>query len=285
MKTMKQNIITKILKAYSIMSKKIASIFIVLSLLGGVLQAQNETMYLWKAGVVVAQYTVNTQVDKVTFVAPFVCGVSSVSDIDGNVYNTVAIGNQCWMKENLKTTKYANGTAIPLVNNVSTWDALTETSKAYCWYNDDIANKATYGALYTWAAAMNGAASTTNNPSGIQGVCPMGWHLPSDAEWTQLTTYLGGESVTGGKLKETGTTYWRDPNNGATNETGFTALPGGYRYNNGTSNHMNMYGRWWSVTEYDASSSMYRGMYHFTIDVYRQYYNKANGLSVRCLRD
>jgi len=212
-------------------------------------------------------------------------GALRLKDIDGNYYNTVKIGTQIWMAENLKTTKYADGTAIPLVNTTSTWDALTATSKAYCWYNDDIANKATYGALYTWAAAMNDAASVTTNPSGIQGVCPTGWHLPSDAEWTQLTTYLGGESDAGGKLKETGTTHWTSPNISATNETGFTALPGGFRSTNGTFSNIGNYGYWWSASEYDTTYAWYRFMYNNVSIVYRSYKNKEVGYTVRCLRD
>jgi len=107
-----------------------------------------------------------------------ICNAQTITDIDGNVYNTVAIGTQKWMKENLKTTKYSDGTAIPLVNNVTSWAALSTTSKAYCWYNDDIANKATYGALYTWAAAMNGTASTSANPSNVKGICPADLQIP-----------------------------------------------------------------------------------------------------------
>jgi uncharacterized protein (TIGR02145 family) len=211
---------------------------------------------------------------------------STVTDFDGNVYNTITIGTQVWMKENLKTTHYANGTAIPLVNTNSTWDALTTTSKAYCWYNDDMVNRATYGALYTWATAMNGEASTTNNPSGIQGVCPTGWHLPSDAEWTQLTTYLGGESVAGYKLKETGTAHWKKPNPGATNETGFTALPGGGRSDNdGGFYAISFYGRWWSATEDNIGRALYRNMHYGTSDVLRNIDNKEMGFSVRCVRD
>jgi uncharacterized protein (TIGR02145 family) len=159
-----------------------------------------------KNGVVAGKFNVNNQVDSVIFYKPISSSSTTVTDFDGNVYNTITIGSQVWMAENLKTTHYSDGTAIPLVTGNSNWDTLTATSKAYCWYNDDVINKATYGALYTWAAAMNGAASVTTNPSGVQGVCPTGWHLPSDAEWTQLTDYLGGTGVAGGKLKESGQT-------------------------------------------------------------------------------
>jgi uncharacterized protein (TIGR02145 family) len=208
-----------------------------------------------------------------------------LKDVDGNLYTTIKIDAQVWMTENLKTTKYADGTTIPLVNTTSTWDALTATSKAYCWYNDDIANKATYGALYTWAAAMNGAASVTTNPSGVQGVCPTGWHLPSDAEWTQLTTYLGDTDVAGGKLKETGTTHWTSPNTGATNETGFTALPGGYRDGSGSFNFIGSLGYWWCATEDDVEFARFRCMYGGSSTVGRGGYRKEVGTSVRCVRD
>ena len=112
-----------------------------------------------------------------------------VKDIDGNVYPTVTIGSQVWMAKNLETTRYPDGTPILLVDTIPAWDALNESSKAYCWYGDEIKNKDTYGALYTWAAAMNGAESSDAKPSGVQGVCPTGWHLPSDAEWTEREEY------------------------------------------------------------------------------------------------
>ncbi|MBI5010148.1 MAG: fibrobacter succinogenes major paralogous domain-containing protein, partial [Bacteroidia bacterium] len=139
---------------------------------------------------------------------------AQVSDIDGNVYQTVTIGTQVWMKENLKTTKLNDGIALPNVIDNAAWAALTTTG--YCWYNNDATTyKSTYGALYNWYAVNTGK------------LCPIGWHVPSDDEWTLLTTFRGGYSVAGGKLKETGTLHWTSPNTGATNETGFTALPGG----------------------------------------------------------
>ncbi len=110
----------------------------------------------------------------------------TVTDIDLNVYQTVQIGDQIWMAENLKTTRYADGSDIPLVEGSVEWDALTATGKAYCWYDNSTTNRDIYGGLYTWSAAMNGAASSEANPSGVQGVCPDGWHLPSDAEWKEL---------------------------------------------------------------------------------------------------
>jgi uncharacterized protein (TIGR02145 family) len=206
-------------------------------------------------------------------------------DGDNNNYSVVEIGTQLWMAENLKTTKYSDDTEIPLINTAGTWSALTETDKAYCWYNDDISNKETYGALYTWAAAMNGAASSNSSPSGVQGVCPTGWHLPSDAEWTTLTTYLGDESVVGGKLKETGTVHWASQNTGATNETGFTALPGGMHYSDGIFYYVGNYGFWFSAMEVSATSAWARYLYHQESNVNRSSNYKRSGFSVRCIKD
>jgi uncharacterized protein (TIGR02145 family) len=265
--------------------KKSIFLSLILFVLAFTINAQNDTMYIMKNGVVAGKFNVNNQVDSVIFYKPISSSSTTVTDFDGNVYNTITIGSQVWMAENLKTTHYSDGTAIPLVTGNSNWDTLTATSKAYCWYNDDVINKATYGALYTWAAAMNGAASVTTNPSGVQGVCPTGWHLPSDAEWTQLTDYLGGTGVAGGKLKESGTTHWTSPNTGATNETGFTALPGGYRNCDGTFYVIGDYGLWWVSEELDSYSAYYRDMYYDTSYVSRYGDYKEVGFSVRCLRD
>ena len=200
---------------------------------------------------------------------------------DGKVYQTVVIGNQVWMAENLAY--------LPSVNMVAdgSEDAAGSYYYVYGYDGTNVAdakatdNYATYGVLYNWTAAMDGEASSTTNPSGIQGVCPAGWHLPSDAEWTELTDYLGGTGA-GGKLKETGTTHWNSPNTGATNETGFTALPGGYRGDNGAFYNVGNYGEWWSATEGNAASAWNRRMYS---DVGRYRSNKELGFSVRCVRD
>jgi uncharacterized protein (TIGR02145 family) len=146
-------------------------------------------------------------------------------------------------------------------------------------------NYSTYGVLYNWPAAMNGAASSTTNPSGVQGICPTGWHLPSDAEWTQLTDYLGGTSVAGGKLKETGTTHWNSPNTGATNETGFTALPGGGRSDNGAFGNVGNDGYWWSATDYSTNFVWGRRMSYDYTSVFNSSANKELGFSVRCVKD
>ncbi len=197
----------------------------------------------------------------------------TVTDIDGNVYKTVKIGSQWWMAENLKTTKYRNGNPIPNVTDNTQWGNLT--TGAYCNYNNDINYVNTYGRLYNWYAV-----------SDSRNIAPVGWHVPTDAEWTTLTTYLGGESVAGGKLKESGTAHWSLVNAGATNETGFTALPGGYRDLNGICfNLIACGGFWWSSTEYDTNNALSRYMADYLGLVLRGYYGKTHGFSVRCVKD
>ena len=198
-------------------------------------------------------------------------GVSTVS-YDGVTYNTVSIGNQCWFKENLRTTKYNDGTSITNVTDNATWTSTT--SGAYCCYSNNTSNCTTYGALYNWYAVNTGK------------LCPSGWHVPSDAEWTTLVNYLGGEDVAGGKLKETGTTHWQSPNNGATNSSGFTALPGGYRFSSGGSfGLLGILGYWWSSTQLDGSDAWTRNLTYLNANVGRVNLVKSYGFSVRCLRD
>ncbi|MCX6257927.1 MAG: fibrobacter succinogenes major paralogous domain-containing protein [Bacteroidia bacterium] len=213
----------------------------------------------------------------------FHCGIDALTDYDGNTYNTVQIGSQCWIKENLATTHYSDGTSLVDGTNAITGDY---TTKYWFVYDNNPSNKAIYGLLYTWAAVMNGSTSSNSNPSGIQGVCPTGWHVPGEAEWTQLTNFFGGGSIAGGKLKEAGINHWVSPNTGATNESGFTALPGGYRDLNGTFYYVGDYGYWWSSTEYDATSAWNRYLLYNSSGVDGYYgSSKASGFSVRCLRD
>ena len=195
----------------------------------------------------------------------------NVKDTDGNVYQSVKIGNQVWTVSNLRTTKFNDGTAIPLVTDNAAWTALT--TPGYCWNNNNIANKSTYGALYNWYTVNTGK------------LAPAGWHVPTDAEWTTLATYLGGVSAAGGKLKEAGLAHWQTPNTGATNETGFSALPGGYRPTNGAFYTIGTFAPWWSSTANDATSSWFHYVYYQGADVVRKIDNKTYGYSVRCLRD
>jgi uncharacterized protein (TIGR02145 family) len=212
-----------------------------------------------------------------------------VKDIDGNVYNTVTIGTQVWLKENLKTTKYNDGTTIPNITVDTTW--ATITSGAYCDYLNTSTNSTTYGKLYNWYVTDNNTATKIKSNRG-KNVCPTGWHVPSDLEWVKLKTYLGGDSVTGGKLKETGSTHWTNPNWGATNESGFTALPGGLRYYDGRFSRIWDEGYWWSSTEFfhqvnlkNATLAWFSIVGYADVRISRENALKTCGFSIRCLKD
>lgn len=196
----------------------------------------------------------------------------TVKDIEGNVYKTVIIGTQTWMAENLKTTKFNDGTLIPLVLIYDEWQALS--TPGYSWYENNATSKNSYGALYNWYTVNTGK------------LCPTGWHVPADAEWTTLTNYFGTEDIAGGKLKETGTTHWESPNEGATNEGGFTALPGGNRGFNGAFGDQGGFGYWWSSTWSNTTEAWYRYLGYPGSWVRRLGFgNKKSGYSVRCVMD
>jgi uncharacterized protein (TIGR02145 family) len=192
----------------------------------------------------------------------------TVTDIDGNVYRTVRIGSQWWMAENLRATRYSDGTPI----------------ESYI-YDDDEANLGAYGRMYRWTATMRLPAGTDSIPARVQGAAPAGWHIPTDAEWRELTNALGGEAAAGGKLKENGTAHWNSPNSGATNESGFTAVPSGYRgfgtlgyYNKGTRCLMAVavgYSGWPTARELKSASAAISGAGMHPDDA----------ISVRCVRD
>ena len=204
-------------------------------------------------------------------------GYGSVTDIDNNNYSTVTIGSQVWMVENLKTTKYKNGISIP--NVTTSWFNLQTPS--YCWYNNDISYKNTYGALYNFHAVQTG------------NLAPIGWHIPSDSEWSILINYLGGPLVAGSKLKEIGISHWISPNTDATNVVGFTALPGGYKLFGGGAGGIYFYyignwGSWWSSTIDGSTNAKYRqlaytGVIHGESDNSSSGMN--NGYSIRCVKD
>ena len=230
-----------------------------------------------------------------SFITTKVCLTPTISDIDGNVYNTIAIGNQCWTKENLRVTKYSDGTLIPLDNSGGTSGSSTgqtwgsRTTGARTIYAHSQANLSSYGYLYNWYAAKGIAA-----PGSIsyKNLCPTGWHVASDGEWTTLITHLGGAGVAGGKLKSTGTTLWFSPNTGATNESEFTGLPGGFRLGGGSFNGIRGFAFFWSATELDANYAWYRNLNKDNGSVGRliltnlnTFYVKSVGSSVRCLRD
>lgn len=196
----------------------------------------------------------------------------TMTDIEGNIYKTVQIGNQVWMAENLKTTKYNDGTPIPNVTEDGKWYYLK--TGAYCNYGNLESNANIYGRLYNWYAVETGK------------LAPEGWHVPTYAEMAELADYLGGFEIAGGKLKETGTIHWQSPNVGATNESGYTALPCGLRNYIGTFNSIGNYGLWWNSTEYDEYHAYNQYMSYDNEDLNKYIYRyKESGLSVRCVKD
>jgi len=202
---------------------------------------------------------------------------------DSHEYQWFMIGNQVWMAENLAY--------LPSVSPSSDGSYTDPYYYVYGYQGSSVSeakatsNYTTYGVLYNWPAAMAGASSSSANPSGVQGVCPDGWHLPSDVEWTELTDYLGGTSVAGGKLKETGTTHWNSPNTGATNISGFTAFPGGTLGYDGTFYSLGDYAGFWSATESGSSLAWGGGLTYDGSDVDWGYATKYFGFSVRCTKD
>ena len=191
-------------------------------------------------------------------------------DIDGNTYQSVKIGTQVWMKENLKTTKYKNGTLIPSGLSSAAWQATT--FGACVDYNNAPANATIYGKLYNWYAVAD-----------VAGLCPVNWHVPSDSEWTTLSTYLGGDAIAGGAMKEAGFAHWGSANTGATNSSGFTALPGGLLNPDGVT--FGGDGSWWSSTAYDASNVWYPYLISSLSNYGRSVDDKRVGHSVRCVKD
>lgn len=196
----------------------------------------------------------------------------AAEDIDGNVYNSVTIGTQVWMKENLKTTRFNNGDAIPLVTGKDDWTALA--TPGYCWFNNDATTyKDPYGALYNWFTVQK------------SNLCPEGWHVPTHLEWTKLSDFLGGVYVAGGELKETGAEHWLSPNTGATNSTQFTALGGGWRNHYGLFLEFGIFGYWWTSSLDTPGWSWYRALAYSDIWVYVNHYHITSGMSVRCVKD
>ncbi len=195
---------------------------------------------------------------------------SRIKDIDGNVYDTVVIGTQVWMVQNLKTTHYNDGSAIP--TGLSDIDWSSTTDGAYAIYDNNAVNDTIYGKLYNWYAVNTGK------------LAPAGWHVPSDSELITLTTYLGGLYIAGGALKAT--TLWSSPNTGATNSSGFTALPAGTRFNNGSFTTMGEDCAFWSSTEFDSNDAYFHSLSFAQPSISRfTYGSKISGFSIRCVRD
>jgi len=202
-----------------------------------------------------------------------------IKDIDNNRYPYITIGNQVWMTENLKTTRYRNGTPIPQITSNTEWENLK--TGARCAYNNDTTHVAIYGRLYNWYAA-----------AGDPGLCPEGWHVPTEAEWKVLLNYLGGPGYAGGKMKEEGTSHWISPNSGANNKSGFTALPGGWRTGAGTwlTNGQPSLGNYAGFWSFNPSASPSATAFDITLSTFESaasagYHNKTLGLSIRCVKD
>jgi uncharacterized protein (TIGR02145 family) len=195
----------------------------------------------------------------------------TVKDADGNVYHTVRIGNQTWMVENLRTTRYNDGTPIMGLSENGEWSSIS--TDAYCWYdNDSMLNGDTYGALYNWYAASSSK------------LAPEGWHVATDADWATLVSFLGGDTIAGAKLKEAGTSHWISPNAGATNNFGFTALPGGYRNLDGSYADLQISGNWWTASQKDLNLAWFRGMGFNQVKTSKVPFSKRYGFSVRCVK-
>ena len=210
---------------------------------------------------------------------------NQVRDFDGNVYSYVTIGNQVWLAENLKTTRFSDGTEIKLVENDDDWQNLEYDEKAYCYYNNDYLNEELYGfgVLYTWAAAMNGEQSSDLNPSEVQGVCPDGWHLPSDTEWKELELTLGMSPAEIIKIGYRGTDQGSQlKTNGS---SGFNAKLVGYRGKSGSFEEINTLTFFWSSTVFDSDKSWARVLSSVVTTVKRDGYFKNDGFSVRCVKD
>ena len=195
----------------------------------------------------------------------------TITDIDGNVYETIVIGNQTWMKTNLNVSKYQDGTPIPEEKDPVKWATLT--TGAWCYYDNDPKNGKLYGKLYNWYAVNN-----------KKGLAPAGYQIPTDEQWNTLTTFIGSEA--GGKMKESGTANWSSPNKDATNSTGFTALPGGYVISNGGFYFIGDYGYWWSSTSNvdDESMAWNRSLNYNSGIACRSYDGKNYGFAVRCIK-
>lgn len=210
-----------------------------------------------------------------TLFSLFKLNAQTVTDIDGNVYGTVVLGSQEWMTSNLKSLHFSNGDVIPHNFSPSAWSGLNQSSGADYYNNDPVAG-ATYGVLYNWAAASN-----------INNVCPTGWHVPSNQEWTTLINFAGGSATAGGLLKERDTAHWSYPNFNATNFTGFTALPGGLRHNTGGYQYLTDYGYWWTSSQGTANPNFaYNVKMSYADEVVLQYEsNQRGGFAIRCLKN
>jgi uncharacterized protein (TIGR02145 family) len=263
-----------------------------------------DTLFVWKAGQLVIKQSIKTvDMDSITFKRPPVNpnGINitgpNITDIDGNTYQSVSNCGLTFTKQNLNVSKYSDGTPIPQVTDPTAWQNLT--TGAWCYYNNDPANGAVYGKLYNWyaVAGIYDTASAAN-PALRKKLAPAGWHVPTDSEWSNLINCLdpnadGGDNfnnVAGGKMKSTGTLQagtglWQNPNTDATNASGFTGIPAGYRNSDGPFNDIGIIGVWWSSSENSTTGAWDRYLYYDYGLAARDLNDKRNGYSVRCVRD
>ena len=223
----------------------------------------------------------------VSFTTPPETDAQTISDVDGNVYRTVQIGNQVWMAENLRTSRYRNGDEIMNVPDNNDWQNLGQQPTGAWVYYNNLPDNMVYGKLYNWY--------TVNDRRGL---CPSGWRVATDNDWQQLERYLGmaaseagssgwrgADANVGGKLKDAGTSYWRGPNVGASNESGFSARAGGYRFTSGSFSYLSFFGYWWTASEFDANNAWRRLLFNSRESVNRMNYDKRYGFSVRCVEN
>jgi uncharacterized protein (TIGR02145 family) len=221
---------------------------------------------------------------------------SDVMDWEGNTYPTIQIGEQVWTAVNLRATRYADGSPIPWVESEEEWSQLEPDTRAYCYYENQAEDSDPFGVLYTWSAAVNGTAGTAELDGEVQGVCPDGWHLPGDEDWKQLEIELGMTELTasedgwrgwdeGGMLKAPGTEFWNEPNEMATNETGFGAVAAGKRDATGAYSERGNYTVFWSATEVGEEAAWLRGLHTLRGNIRRVTGQRMEGYSVRCIMD
>lgn len=211
------------------------------------------------------KYTCIFIIVSILYFIPICALTQTVTDVDGNKYTTVTIGTQIWFQQNLKTTKFNDGSLIPFVANNKEWAELQNPS--YCYTNN-----MEYGALYNWFAASS------------EKICPKGWHVPSESEWSVLVATIGGELM-GGELKEKDTIHWEAPNLDATNSTGFTALPAGYRAGDGAFYNQNTHAFFWSTTKCLNNTAWYRSLGYKDIIIGSTPHLQQNGMSIRCIKN
>lgn len=282
--------------------KKTLLLVSLLTVLFATAQTQ-DSLFVWKAGVLLHKQSIKpADMDSITFKRPITPnGVNipgpNVTDIDGNTYQSVSNCRQTWTKQNLNVSKYSDGTLIPQITDTTQWQNLT--TGAWCYINNKTANGPIYGKLYNWYAVMGiYDAASAANPVLRKKLAPTGWHIPSDAEWSNLINCLdpkadGGNklpNVAGGKMKAVGiypsTGLWYVTNIGATNESGFTGLPGGALTDSNSIGYIGLYGNWWSSSEYDTTKAWSRTLSTVDGTINRVYFhNKNSCFSVRCVKD